>query len=43
MKEALDMKSKGKTAFVVKILLSLVIGFLVVYPTIVYGRHFLIK
>lgn len=37
------MKSKDKMAFVVRILISLVIGFLVVYPTIVYGRHFLIK
>lgn len=37
------MKSKEKIAFVVRILISLVIGFLVVYPTIVYGRHFLIK
>ncbi len=37
------MKSKNIIAFVVRILISLVIGFLVVYPTIVYGRHFLIK
>jgi hypothetical protein len=37
------MKAKGLTGFVVTVILSLIVGFLVIYPTILYGRHFLIK
>ncbi len=29
--------------FVIRILISLVIGFLVIYPLFLYGRHFLIR
>jgi hypothetical protein len=35
--------SKTLTWQIGKILLSLVVGFLVVYPIILYGRHFLIS
>ena len=36
-------KTKSKMRIFVNIIFSLIIGFLVVYPTILYGRHFLIK
>jgi hypothetical protein len=36
-------KSTGRTWQIVKIVLSLGVGFLVVYPIFLYGRHFLIS
>ena len=34
---------KEKVKFIGRIILSLLIGFLVVYPLFLYGRHFLIR
>jgi hypothetical protein len=36
------VKSKGLTWQIVKIVLSLGVGLLVVYPIVLYGRHFLV-
>lgn len=33
---------KGIIYFTVKVILSLIVGFLVLYPLYLYGRHFLI-
>jgi len=34
---------KENVKFVIHVLISLVIGFLVAYPLFLYGRHFLIR
>jgi hypothetical protein len=38
-----DKKTKSKLRIFINIIFALIIGFLVVYPTILYGRYFLIK
>jgi hypothetical protein len=35
--------NKETVKFIIRIVLSLVVGFLVVYPLWLYGRHFLIR
>ena len=34
---------KENVKFIIRIVISLVIGFLVAYPLFLYGRHFLIR
>jgi len=36
------MEKKELTLFIVRVALSLAAGFLVVYPLVLYGRHFLV-
>ena len=37
------MEKKRTTGVLIRIILSLVVGFLVIYPIVLYGRYFLVK